>query len=33
VKNWHVKDLAFTRQTGWVGFSLTGCPLGEELLD
>ena len=33
VKNWHVKDFAFTRQTGWVGFTLTGCPLGEGLLD
>jgi sugar phosphate isomerase/epimerase len=33
VKNWHVKDFAFTRQAGWVGFNLTGCPLGEGLLD
>ena len=33
VKNWHVKDFAFTRQAGWVGFTLTGCPLGEGLLD
>ncbi len=33
VKNWHVKDFAFTRQDGWVGFNLVGCPLGEGLLD
>ena len=33
VKNWHVKDFAFTRQAGWVGFNLAGCPLGEGLLD
>lgn len=33
VKNWHVKDFAFTRAEGWVGFSLTGAPLGEGLLD
>jgi sugar phosphate isomerase/epimerase len=33
VKNWHVKDFAFTRQVGWVGFNLAGCPLGEGLLD
>lgn len=33
VKNWHVKDFAFTRAPGWVGFTLTGCPLGEGLLD
>ncbi|WP_369051901.1 sugar phosphate isomerase/epimerase family protein [Kineococcus terrestris] len=33
VKNWHVKDFAFTRAEGWVGFSLTGVPLGEGLLD
>jgi sugar phosphate isomerase/epimerase len=33
VKNWHVKDFAFTRQAGWVGFTLAGCPLGEGLLD
>src|SRR5687767_15914873 len=23
----------FTRQAGWVGFTLAGCPLGEGLLD
>ncbi len=33
VVNMHVKDFAFTRQDGWVGFSLTGCPLGTGLLD
>jgi sugar phosphate isomerase/epimerase len=33
VKNWHVKDFAFTRQAGWVGFTLAGCPLGDGLLD
>jgi sugar phosphate isomerase/epimerase len=33
VKNMHIKDFAFTRQAGWVGFTLTGCPLGEGLLD
>jgi sugar phosphate isomerase/epimerase len=33
VKNWHVKDFAFTRQAGWVGFNLVGCPLGEGLLE
>jgi sugar phosphate isomerase/epimerase len=33
VVNMHVKDFAFTRQAGWVGFSLVGCPLGEGLLD
>ena len=33
VVNMHVKDFAFTRAEGWVGFSLTGCPLGAGLLD
>jgi sugar phosphate isomerase/epimerase len=33
VVNMHVKDFAFTRQEGWVGFSLAGCPLGTGLLD
>jgi hypothetical protein len=28
-----IKDFAFTRQAGWVGFTLAGCPLGEGLLD
>ncbi|HWH98028.1 MAG TPA: TIM barrel protein, partial [Pseudolysinimonas sp.] len=29
----HVKDFAFTRQAGWVGFELAGAPLGTGLLD
>lgn len=33
VKNMHIKDFAFTRQDGWVGFTLAGCRLGEGLLD
>jgi 3-oxoisoapionate decarboxylase len=33
VVNVHVKDFTFTRQAGWVGFMLIGCPLGEGLLD
>jgi sugar phosphate isomerase/epimerase len=33
VRNIHVKDFAFTRTEGWVGFVLAGCPLGEGLLD
>lgn len=33
VTNLHVKDFVFTRKSGWVGFSLVGCPLGEGLLD
>lgn len=33
VANWHVKDFDFTRQDGWVGFSLVGVPLGEGKLD
>lgn len=33
VVNIHVKDFVFTRQDGWVGFTLVGCPLGEGLLD
>jgi sugar phosphate isomerase/epimerase len=33
VVNMHVKDFTFTRQAGWVGFSLIGCPLGTGLLD
>ena len=33
VRNVHVKDFAFSRQDGWVGFTLAGCPLGEGLLD
>ncbi len=31
--NLHVKDFAFTRQAGWVGFTYAGTPLGEGLLD
>lgn len=33
VANMHIKDFAFTRKDGWVGFSLVGAPLGEGLLD
>ncbi|CAL9323004.1 sugar phosphate isomerase/epimerase family protein [Streptomyces sp. SudanB91_2054] len=33
VVNIHVKDFAFTRRDGWVGFTYAGCPLGEGLLD
>lgn len=33
VKNMHIKDFAFSRQAGWVGFTLAGCPLGEGLLE
>ncbi|MBR8743362.1 sugar phosphate isomerase/epimerase [Nocardiopsis sp. MG754419] len=33
VNNLHVKDFVFGRSEGWVGFTLTGCPLGEGLLD
>jgi 3-oxoisoapionate decarboxylase len=33
VVNMHIKDFTFTRQAGWVGFSLTGCRLGTGLLD
>lgn len=32
VANLHVKDFAFSRQDGWVGFTLAGCPLGDGLL-
>lgn len=31
--NVHVKDFAFTRREGWVGFTYTGAPLGDGLLD
>jgi 3-oxoisoapionate decarboxylase len=31
--NVHVKDFAFSRGEGWVGFTLAGCPLGEGLLE
>lgn len=33
VRNIHVKDFAFTRQEGWVGFLLAGAELGTGLLD
>ncbi|MBM7473608.1 sugar phosphate isomerase/epimerase family protein [Subtercola frigoramans] len=33
VVNLHVKDFAFTRRGGWVGFTLEGAPLGTGLLD
>ena len=33
VCNVHVKDFAFSRRDGWVGFTLAGCPLGAGLLD
>lgn len=32
-KNLHIKDFAFTRTGGWVGFTLEGTPLGTGLLD
>ncbi|SDI46581.1 sugar phosphate isomerase/epimerase family protein [Propionivibrio dicarboxylicus] len=32
VKNLHVKDFAFTRRGGWVGFTLEGTELGTGLL-
>lgn len=31
--NLHVKDFAFARQEGWVGFTYSGAPLGDGLLD
>ncbi len=33
VKNLHIKDFAFTRRGGWVGFTLEGAELGSGLLD
>ena len=33
VANIHVKDFAFTRRGGWVGFTLEGVALGTGLLD
>lgn len=33
VLNLHIKDFAFQRQDGWVGFVYTGAPMGEGLLD
>ena len=31
--NLHVKDFAFTRRAGWVGFTYAGAAMGEGLLD
>lgn len=31
--NLHVKDFRFERAEGWVGFSFSGCRMGEGLLD
>ncbi|MCA1174983.1 MULTISPECIES: sugar phosphate isomerase/epimerase family protein [unclassified Pantoea] len=33
VGNLHIKDFAFTRRDGWVGFTYAGCLMGEGLLD
>ncbi len=33
VLNMHIKDFAFSRKDGWVGFTYAGVPLGEGLLD
>lgn len=33
VKSVHVKDFAFARQEGWVGFTYSGSPLGDGLHD
>ena len=33
VKNVHVKDFAFARQDGWVGFTYSGAPMGTGLHD
>lgn len=33
VKNVHVKDFAFARQPGWVGFTYSGAPMGTGLHD
>lgn len=32
-RNVHVKDFAFTRRDGWVGFTYAGAPMGDGLLD
>ena len=32
-RNMHVKDFAFARQDGWVGFTYSGAPMGEGLHD
>ena len=33
VVNVHVKDFAFARQEGWVGFTYSGAPMGQGLHD
>ncbi|BCW62920.1 sugar phosphate isomerase/epimerase family protein [Arthrobacter sp. StoSoilB22] len=33
VLNMHIKDFMFSRKQGWVGFTYSGAPLGEGLLD
>lgn len=33
VRNVHVKDFAFARQDGWVGFTYSGAPMGDGLHD
>ncbi|MBE5253570.1 MAG: TIM barrel protein [Enterobacterales bacterium endosymbiont of Blomia tropicalis] len=33
VGNLHIKDFAFSRRDGWVGFTYAGCLMGEGLLD
>jgi sugar phosphate isomerase/epimerase len=33
VLNMHIKDFAFSRKEGWVGFTYSGAPLGDGLLD
>ena len=33
MKNVHVKDFAFARQAGWVGFTYGGARMGEGLHD
>ena len=33
VRNVHVKDFAFARQDGWVGFTYSGAPMGTGLHD
>lgn len=33
VGNLHIKDFAFSRRDGWVGFTYAGTPMGEGLLD
>ncbi|ASN19955.1 sugar phosphate isomerase/epimerase family protein [Arthrobacter sp. YN] len=33
VLSMHIKDFAFSRKDGWVGFTYSGAPLGDGLLD